>query len=784
MYVQIKLLISLFIFFCLIFFYFEILTPSSDPAAANFIYAQAQPLENKANNSRIFYGCENNSEGIFQCNRLHNKLESFVVKSESSILYNATDTPMFVPGKVSTALQMYANHIKSITFSNTSTILPKQFSIAFWVKGVPLPDKPNAPTVGHIVSQFNGPHTGGWSFISVTPYKQNLTKESTRFTVYNMDGEGFSSPDVPIFRNNTFTHIVGTFDGSFLKIYKDGSFFGQTKFNGTYNNQTRIPLTLGVSSSDPMFFYWTGNIDDLRYYDKVISSNEIKEIFNNPILIPKNSSENLIGHWKFDDNLNDVSGNNHDGIEHTLISSMVFASDGRLFFSEKDTGNIRVMKNDTVYPKPFASINDFHSNWEQGLLGLAIDPDFENNHFLYQFYTTIDKDTKKPFNRIIRFTDVESQGFNNTVIMDRIPASNGLHSGGAMAFGPDDKLYVTVGDATRNIKCGNLPNSTGKICPAQDPSNLLGKVLRINRDGSIPTDNPYPGSPVYNIGHRNMYGIVFDNGGFGLVSENGANLYDEINTVEKGKNYGSPTLQPANTDPELWTNYTKPLRSYYNSYCITQMIYYDGNKMPDLKDKFLVAALGGSNTIYVLELDRTKNEIVSEQAISLNNFLKNEVVAMAQSPSGDIYYGAYAISKLNSSSINNSTRSQFLFPITIDYSPRIVDIDKVFFDHAKNEIMIDIESRSNNDSYIINRSDTPNNITNSNSNLEVVIPKGLINEISSVTAGKEGDNGRKAYQNVSFTVEDSAGSNSSAVEISIKQTGNIRLLIRGSSSHN
>jgi len=281
-----------------------------------------------------------------------------------------------------------------------------------------------------------------------------------------------------------------------------------------------------------------------------------------------------------------------------------------------------------------------------------------------------------------------------------------------------------------------------------------------------------------------MYGIVFDNGGFGLVSENGANLYDEINTVEKGKNYGSPTLQPANTDPELWTNYTKPLRSYYNSYCITQMIYYDGNKMPDLKDKFLVAALGGSNTIYVLELDRTKNEIVSEQAISLNNFLKNEVVAMAQSPSGDIYYGAYAISKLNSSSINNSTRSQFLFPITIDYSPRIVDIDKVFFDHAKNEIMIDIESRSNNDSYIINRSDTPNNITNSNSNLEVVIPKGLINEISSVTAGKEGDNGRKAYQNVSFTVEDSAGSNSSAVEISIKQTGNIRLLIRGSSSHN
>ena len=95
------------------------------------------------------------------------------------------------------------------------------------------------------------------------------------------------------------------------------------------------------------------------------------------------------------------------------------------------------------------------------------------------------------------------------------------------------RLYVSVGDATLGE-------------PAQNTSLLYGKILRFNRDGTIPQDNPFPNSAVYTFGHRNVYGIAFDNNGTGLITENGEDLYDEINLIKKGGNYGHPNLQPMN----------------------------------------------------------------------------------------------------------------------------------------------------------------------------------------------------------------------------------------------
>jgi glucose/arabinose dehydrogenase len=143
------------------------------------------------------------------------------------------------------------------------------------------------------------------------------------------------------------------------------------------------------------------------------------------------------------------------------------------------------------------------------MLGLAVDPDFEQNGFVYLYYTAL-VDTQngnggKVVNRLVRFTDADSKGTDMTVLMDNIPASRGFHSGGALAFGPDGKLYFTVGDATEHVF-------------AQDPSITVGKILRINKDGSIPADNPFSGSPVYTIGHRNMYGIAFDSDGTGMIT--------------------------------------------------------------------------------------------------------------------------------------------------------------------------------------------------------------------------------------------------------------------------
>ena len=199
------------------------------------------------------------------------------------------------------------------------------------------------------------------------------------------------------------------------------------------------------------------------------------------------------------------------------------------------------MKDDRVLSTPFAVLSDYYINWEQGLLGLTIDPKFEQNHFVYLYYTAIDNKTGQAqvFNRLVRFTENNNQGTDMVVLIDKIPASMGYHSGGALAFGPDDKLYIGIGDATQHEF-------------AQDVGIVIGKVLRINRDGTIPQDNPFPNSPVYTIGHRNIFGIAFDKkDGIGIIAEHGDFHYDEINLIQKGGNYGFPNLQPPNIAPRV-----------------------------------------------------------------------------------------------------------------------------------------------------------------------------------------------------------------------------------------
>ena len=309
---------------------------------------------------------------------------------------------------------------------------------------------------------------------------------------------------------------------------------------------------------------------------------------------------------------------------------MAFSPDGRLFYTEKNSGNIKILQNNKVLDRSFATLSDVYVNWEQGLLGITLDPDFEQNHFVYVYYTARGIASSDPVNRVVRFTEENNVGKDVKVLLDNIPASKGYHSGGALAFGPDDKLYITVGDATEHPF-------------AQDPGILIGKLLRINRDGTFPQDNPFPNSPVYTLGHRNMYGIAFDKYGDGLLSENGDYYYDEINLIQKGGNYGFPTFQPANRLPELVNSSTsiKPLRSYWDTIAPTQMIYYTGDKIPLLKNKFVVGSYSGD--FYVLRLDNQTKEIVEESRIDLENYPFKPVVGIAQSPEGDVYFGAYAI---------------------------------------------------------------------------------------------------------------------------------------------
>jgi glucose/arabinose dehydrogenase len=160
---------------------------------------------------------------------------------------------------------------------------------------------------------------------------------------------------------------------------------------------------------------------------------------------------------------------------------------------------------------------------EGGLLGLAVSRTYATDRLVYAYYTT------RGDNRVARFR----LGGSPRVILSGIESAS-VHNGGRIAFGPDGKLYVATGDA-------------GNTRSAQDPSSPNGKILRINPDGSIPAGNPFAGSPVWSLGHRNVQGLAFDRAGRLWAPEFGQNTFDEVNLIRKGKNYGWPAVEGRGT---------------------------------------------------------------------------------------------------------------------------------------------------------------------------------------------------------------------------------------------
>jgi glucose/arabinose dehydrogenase len=666
-----------------------------------YIDGYAKLLNNGNKNKTLFYGCQDYGT-LIHCDRLLNELQSYLIRGIASKVYSPTAKPMFVDGKQGEALDMQANRLESIEFRSIKHFNSPNFSVSFWVKRLPVSE-----AIGNIVSHFNSTNNAGWNFQMLA--HGNLSSQFAHFVVTdfvtNFMGNLTSPPDVQI-PANTFVHLVGTFDGSTVKIYKDGVLAGKAVLHGVYIPDPKSPLRIGAAAGSLGKDTWSGIIDDLRLYNKTLSENEVKNIFINNSA--NTMTKGLVGHWSFNNNLNDTSVYRNNGILRTSIASMAFTPDGTLFFTEKNTGNVKIMKDDKVLDKPFVKISDIYVNWEQGLLSLAVDPHFKTNHFVYLYYTAIDND--KVVNRLVRFTDINDTAEDKMIILDNIPAVHGYHSGGALAFGPDDKLYIGVGDATYHIY-------------AQTPFLLIGKVLRINRDGTIPKDNPYPNSPVYTIGHRNIFGIAFDNKhGIGIIAENGDYHYDEINLIQKGGNYGFPTLQPPNIDPELANSSSSilPLRSYWYVIAPTQTIYYNGDKFPELKDKFLVGTFGGGGNIHPLKFDKDNNHIIEDDVIRFNHYPYTAIIALAQSPDGDIYFGASDIYKLQL--VNSEYKRQILFPIEVN-STNTVDIKDLQINQNEQKRTTEIMLQIHNNSKFVSHSPV----------LTMKVPKILLDRIYNVT---------------------------------------------------
>ena len=224
-------------------------------------------------------------------------------------------------------------------------------------------------------------------------------------------------------------------------------------------------------------------------------------------------------------------------------TAMAFAPDGRLFVAEQG-GALRVVKNGTLLSQPFVTVT-VDSSGERGLLGVAFDPNFTANGFVYIYYTAT---TPTIHNRVSRFTasgDVALPG-SEVPILDLNNLSGATnHNGGAIHFGPDGKLYIAVGD-----------NANG--ANAQSFSTLLGKILRITSDGSIPSDNPFFNSTTGNngaiwaLGLRNPYTFTFQPGsGRMFINDVGENTWEEIDDGIAGSNYGWPTTEGPTSDPRF-----------------------------------------------------------------------------------------------------------------------------------------------------------------------------------------------------------------------------------------
>lgn len=272
-------------------------------------------------------------------------------------------------------------------------------------------------------------------------------------------------------------------------------------------------------------------------------------------------------------------------------------------------------------------IADAREVGEGGLLGMTIDPDFQTNNYFYvgyNYYASGNIYREK----IVRFTFNPSTGKADSpfILLDNIDAAS-THNGCRMVISPDKKLIFTTGDAQVTSK-------------SQDVKSLNGKTMRINLDGTIPADNPFPGSPVWSWGHRNPQGLTFSPDGKILYSsEHGASTNDEINIIQKGRNYGWPRVEGfCDVSAELSfcrdSNVVEPIQAWTPTLAVAGMEFYSSDFIPEWKNSLLVTSLKASRITQLL-LDEAGTKVLKATDFYTNTFGRLRDICI--SPDGKVY---------------------------------------------------------------------------------------------------------------------------------------------------
>lgn len=287
--------------------------------------------------------------------------------------------------------------------------------------------------------------------------------------------------------------------------------------------------------------------------------------------------------------------------------SLVFSDGGRAFFTERVTGNLWEVRGEENFKlvKHFPVLQAA-GHHEAGLLGVALDPDFETNDQIYVYYT-YGPDLDHAQNKVVR---ISSKRGAEEEIITGIPGGH-IHNGGIIKFGPDGKLWVGVGVHNEVME------------KAQDVNYLGGKVLRINADGSIPDDNPFKGSPVYSLGHRNIFGLAFHpKTGKLYVSDEGPEKDDEVNIVEPGKNYGWPKVTGVANDPK----YVDPILTYTPTITPTQNVFIGDD---------LYFGSFNQGTVHRLKLSEDGTKVENDEIVYSGKPFG--VIGIFTSPKGEVF---------------------------------------------------------------------------------------------------------------------------------------------------
>ena len=307
--------------------------------------------------------------------------------------------------------------------------------------------------------------------------------------------------------------------------------------------------------------------------------------------------------------------------------ALAFAPDGRLFVTER-IGRIRVIENGVLRREPWATL-PVAAQGEAGLMGIAIAPGFATSRAIY-VVATVDRDDAL-VNRVLRLTDEDGVGVRPTVVLDDIPAAV-FHAGDAIAFGPDGMLYVATGDARE-------PSH------AQNAASLAGKVLRMRSDGSVPADNPTPGSLVYTRGVRNVQGLTWlpsgdaigtDHGPSGFPNERFRQGRDELNVIPRGGNLGWPSVAGRSED----RRFTPPLVEWSDpGIAPSGVAAYTGPHQPWAGSVFVAALKGEQLRRVVVARDSAASaewRARSDESLFVGRFGRLRAVVMG--PDGLVYF--------------------------------------------------------------------------------------------------------------------------------------------------